>query len=142
MTPVQDLLAALVAHLRAQTLVSALTGARVYGTELPAFETPHMPRHALVLSPAGGVPHGYLVSLSLDAMRIDAWSYGATPFEAMRLRRAVRAAMRSVERVRVGTALIHWVVPAGGFMEDRDPQARWPRVFESFTLMGSELAAA
>lgn len=139
---IEDILAALVAHLKAQSGIASLAGTRVFALELPEAETVSMPRHALVLAPSGGFSPGYTTTLALDAMRIDAFSYGPTPFEAMKLRRAVRAGMKGISRVKSGTALIHWALPAGGFADERDPQTRWPRVFESFSVMGSENAAA
>lgn len=142
MNPIEDLLAALVAHLRAQPVVSSIVGARVFGMELPEAEARHMPRHALVLQPSGGAVPGYAQSLALDSARIDIYSYGPTPFEAMRLRRATRAAMREVTRVRVGTTLLHWALPAGGYAQERDAKTRWPLVWESFTVLASERAAA
>lgn len=142
MTPVEDMLAGLVEYLKAQSVVADFAADRVFALELPAEEAKNMPRHAVVLEPSGGFAPGYADTLALDAGRIDAYSYGATPYEAMALRRAVRAAFKALEREKVGSVLIHWVRPAGGFMNERDPQARWPRVFESFSVMAAEQAAA
>lgn len=139
---IEDLLAALVAYLRADAGVAALAGQRVYALELPPEEAANMPRHAVVLSPSGGFVPDYTHSLRLDSARVDVFSYGATPFEAMRLRRAVRAALRNLERVKQGSVLIHWALPAGGFADERDPHVRWPRVFESFSVLAAEQAAA
>jgi len=135
---IRDLLAAMVAHLRAQPGIVALVGDRVFGVELPAGETAHMPRSALVLTPSGGTVTEYARALPLDSLRVDAWCYGVTPHEAQRLRRAVRAALRSMTRVQVGAVLFHWAQPAGGYSTGRDPDTRWPRVWESYTVLASE----
>ena len=138
----EDFLAALVVHLKADAGVIAQVGTRVFALELPGEETENMPRKALVLVPAGGFAPGYTVTLSLDANRVDAFSYGATPYEAMEVRRAVRTAMKGIQRAKVGSTLLHWALPAGGFADERDPQTRWPRVFESFSVLAAEPAAA
>lgn len=136
---IQDLLAALVANLRAVPAVAALVGERVYGLELPAAETAHMPRLAVVVSPAGGADRGFTRSLALEAMRVDVRCYGATLHEASLLRRVVRAHLRTVERVRVGTVLIHYATPAGGVAENRADG--WPYAWESWSVLASERPA-
>lgn len=141
MDAVEDLMAALIVHLKAQSIVSDIAAQRVFGMELPPEEAESMPRHAVVLQPAGGASPGYTTTLPLNAMRVDAFSYGPTAYEARRLSRAVRAVMKGIERTKVGTVLLHWATPAGGLVDERDPQARWPRVFESFSIMGSEQGA-
>ena len=141
MIAVQDTTAALVAYLLAQPVVTSLVGSRVYGLELPADETRHMPRAALVLTPSGGVSAGYTQSLPLEGSRFDAYCYAATPHEAQALRRSVRAAMRALSRVRIGTTLLHWVQPAGGYSASRDAQTDWPRVWESYSVLASETPA-
>jgi len=70
--PVQDLLGALVAHLRAQEVISDVAADRVFGLELPPEEAESMPRSALVLSPAGGAALGYTATLPLQGVRVDA----------------------------------------------------------------------
>lgn len=136
---IQDLMAALVANLRAAPAISALAGTRVYGLELPAAEAPHMPRHVVVLSPSGGVDSALTHSLPLESQRVDVRCYGATGLEAVRLRRVVRHHLRGLVRVRQGTVLIHSAVPAGGLAED--VTERWPYAWESWSVLASEIAA-
>lgn len=137
-----DLMAALVAHLRSRPAITAIAGQRVFALELPADESALMPRHALVLVPSGGVGAPYVATLALEAQRIDCYSYGPTAFEAARLRRAARSELRGIVRLHVGSVLIHWIIPAGGLMHNRDGQTGWPLVWESFSVMSSEMAAA
>lgn len=138
---VGDITSALILLLQAEAGVSALAGSRVYGLELPRHEAAHMPRPLIVIEPTGGIMPPYTQSLRLDAARIDTYCFGETPMRAMELRRAVRLALRGVSRLRVGSTLLHWVRPAGGYASGRDPQTGWPRVWESWSVLAAEQAA-
>ena len=137
-----DPIAALVAFLKADAGVIALAGTRVFGLELPATEAAPMPRKAVVLQASGGPSLAAGSYLEHDTQRVDAFSYGETPFEAQRLRRAVFDALKPLRRVVVTSTLLHWVEPAGGFATQRDPDADWPRAFQSFQVFFAEQAAA
>ena len=141
MIGVADLMAALVAYLRARPAVTALTAQRVFGLELPAAETAHMPRAALVLRPSGGVAPGYTQTLPLERMRLDVVSYNATPFGAQALRRVVRDEMRRINRAISAGVLIHSVELSGGLNSGRDADTLWPRVVEVYTALASETPA-
>ncbi len=128
----QDIIAALVAVLKADGAVAALVGTRVFGIELPASEAADMPRQAVVLSPSGGSSLAAGSFIEHDTQRVDAFCYGETLFIAETLRRAVSDAFRALRRGKTGTTLIHWVKPAGGWTSQRDTDADWPRAFQSF----------
>lgn len=137
-----DVVAALVAFLKADAGVAALAGSRVFGLELPAGEAASMPRHAVVLRASGG-PSLTAGSYAEHAtQRIDAFSYGATPFEAERLRRTVFDGLKPLQRVVAAGVLVHWVDPAGGWSTLRDPDGDWPVAFQSFQAFFAETAAA
>lgn len=114
--------------------VAALAGDRVFGVELPADEAGFMPRNCVVIKPSGGVSLAAGTFLEHDTPRIDVFSYGSTPFEAEALRRICRRALVNVRRRVVSGCLIHWIEPAGGFSAERDPDAAWPRAFQSYQV--------
>ena len=136
-----DPVAALVAFLKADAGVAALVADRVYGLELPANQSGSMPRKAVVLQASGGVSLAAGSSLEHDTQRIDAFGYGETPFEAELVRRAVFDALKPLRRVVSAGVLIHWVEPAGGWTNGRDPAADWPVNFQSFQAFFAEPAA-
>lgn len=137
-----DVIAALVAFLKADSGVAALAGARVFGLELPASEAVSMPRKAVVLQTSGGVRLTAGSYARHDTQRVDAFAYGETPFEAEALRRAVFDALKPLRREVSAGVLIHWVEPAGGWSTLRDPDAAWPAAFQSFQVFFAEQAAA
>ncbi len=128
----EDIISALRLVLLADETLNALVGARVFGVELPPAEAASMPRQCVVLKPSGGpafqpgsyIEHAY--------QRIDAFSYGETPFEADAVRDAVHTALRQLRRGVTGGTLIHWVQSAGGWASQRDADADWPMAFQSF----------
>lgn len=133
-----DPILALIAILKADAGVAALAGARVFGDELPASETATQPRKAIVVRSSGGPSLAAGSYLEHDSQRVDLLSYGETPFEAGRLRRAVFDTLKPLRRTVAAGALIHWVEPAGGWATERDPDAAWPAAFQSFQVFYAE----
>lgn len=136
-----DLVAALVAQLKADAGVAALVGTRVYGLELPAAEAAAMPRKAVVLQAAGGPSLTAGSYAAHDTQRIDAVAYGETPYEAERVRRAVHAGLKPLGRVVSAGVLLHWIEPAGGLIAARDPDLDWPMSVQSYQAFAAEEAA-
>jgi len=129
-----DLMAALVALLKADASIAALVGARVFGGELPPAETRHMPRQAIVIQPSGGISLTAGSYAEHDTQRVDVFGYGRTPKEAAELVATAALALRRVQRGVWAGVLIHWARSAGGFSARRDPDAAWPRAFQSFQV--------
>ena len=129
-----DLVGALIAYLKADAATAALAGGRVFGGELPAGETASMPRAAIVLAASGGSSMTGGSFVEHDTQRVDLFAYGATPREAEMLCDTAALALRRLRRGVVGAVLIHWVQPAGGALGARDPNAAWPRAFQSFQI--------
>lgn len=128
-----DPIGALIAVATADSDTAALAGAHIYGGELPAAVTKDMPLNALVLQPSGG-PAPVAGYANVAKQRIDLFAYGATPFEADQLRRCAARAFRQLRRSIHADVLIHWIDPAGGYFAARDPDATWPRAFQSFSV--------
>lgn len=136
-----DIIAALVTFLRADAPLTVLVGARVFGLELPVDEAKSMPRPAVVLQASGGSTLVEGSYVEHTAQRIDAFSYGETPFEAERVSRAVFDALKALQRKVSAGVLIHWCDPAGGYANIRDPGTKWPINFQSFQAFHAETAA-
>ncbi|KKM84733.1 hypothetical protein LCGC14_1296240 [marine sediment metagenome] len=137
-----DIIEGLIVFLQADIPLAALVGTRVFGNELPRAEDDSMARKAVVLQPSGGpilMGGSYVRHTS---QRFDIFSYGETVFQCQRVSRAVFDALKQLQRSVSAGVLIHWVDPAGGFANIRDPDARWPINFQSFQAFYAEEAAA
>lgn len=132
-----DIIAAVVALLKADAGVSALAGADVYGVEMPADAVKRMPINAIVVQPSGGAPMTEESDAELDAQRIDIMAYGATPNAANALRRAAAGALQRTKRRVFANVLIHWINKAGGFYAARERDGLWPQSFQSFQILYS-----
>lgn len=129
-----DLVAALVALLQADTALAAITQGRVFGGELPEGEGEAMPRAALVVVPSGGTSLTAGSYAEHDSQRIDLFAYAGTVRAADALRREADRVLRQVRRSTIGGVLVHWVQSAGGSITGRDPDAAWPRTFQSYQV--------
>lgn len=136
-----DITAALVVFLKANGPVATLVGTRVFGFELSVSEAGSMPRAAVVLKPSGGAPLTEGSYVEHVAQRFDVFSYGETPFESERVRRAVFDALKALRRAVSANVLIHWCDPAGGFANLRDTDTKWPVNFQSFQAFYAETTA-
>ena len=137
-----DVIAALEAVLKADAGVAALAGARVFGTELPAAESASMPLKAVVLRPSGGASLTGAGWAEHDTQRVDAFCYGETFDQAMRLDRAVHASLGALRRQVAAGVLLHWAQVAGGYLPFRDPDGDWPAVFRSWQVFFAEQGVA
>jgi len=138
----ENIIAALMVYLRDNATIGDLVGARVFGVELPEAEAASMPRPCVVLKPSGGDSFAGRGTHRHETQRLDAFSYGETIFEAYKVSVAVYDALALLTRNRTGSTLIHWVNPAGGWTSNRDPDADWPMVFQSFQAFFALEAAA
>lgn len=127
-----DIVTAIVDLLKADAEVSALADDRIYGDELPQAAVAMMPANALVIRASGGASFQPGGEVGAEAQRIDLVAFGATPFEADVLRRHAGITLRAARRRIVGTVLIHWINPAGGYLTARDPDTAAPYAFQSF----------
>ena len=140
-----DMIGALVALLKADTGVAALVDVRVFGLELPAAQASDMPRKGVILRPSGGVSAlgGYVEA---TAERVDAVSWGETPYEANRVSLAVRAALMRARRQVIAVddtgVLIHSAEEAGGRLSIRDAETNWPAITQAFQILYALKAAA
>jgi hypothetical protein len=135
--PDTDIIAALVALLKADAGVAALAGDHIYGVELPKAAVGQMPLHALVIQPSGGAPLTGASDAELDTQRFDLISYGPTPAAANALRLKAAPLLRHTKRKVVSGVLIHWINKAGGFYAARERDGLWPQSFQSFQTLYS-----
>jgi hypothetical protein len=106
----------------------------VYGTEMPEADASEMPRKAVVVSFAGGMPERGPV----NRPRVDIVCYGATPLESQTVFLAAQSAMGSLDRGAHGAALLYDAVQDGGPSSMRQPDTRWPVTWGSFLIQASK----
>lgn len=139
----QDHLRDVVAILDANASLTTLVGTRVFGGELPRVEVDSMPRKCVVVkfsgSPGGPGSGDYT---RLFEFRIDVLSYGETPLEADRVRRAAYPIFKELSREEVSSTLYHRAVHSGGPLQLRDADTEWPLSFDSFDVLAAEKAVA
>lgn len=137
---VADPIVALIAYVVADPDVGAMVAERVFGDELPDREASSMPRAAVVLKVAGSSINVEGDSkAAITSYRVDAWSYGATPYSAGQLRSAVYGRLKELERVVVANVLIHSAIRESGPIPIRDPETHWPIKVESFRVLVSDV---
>lgn len=136
-----DPLSALIAYLKADSALTALVGARVFGAELDRRENASMPRACVVVSPAGGGFIGLENQVYADS-RVDVDCYGATPYAAWQVYLAAEEAMETLEREVYTDVLLHWAKPSARGSNGRTPDADWPIVLSSWQVLAGKVAAA
>lgn len=140
MTTMLDPVTALVSFLKADTDVAALTGGRVFGSELPDSQNANMPRAAVVCRQAGS-PNTYGGGYQdFGDIRVECRCYSSTPYEAVRVSRAVYGALKMMRRNIQGSTILHWARPAGGMQTLRDPDTEWPFSMSSWQILAAEQA--
>ena len=128
--------------LLADVTLNTMVGDRVFGDELPPAEAASMPRQCVVLKPSGGPAFQPGSYIRHAFQRIDALSYGETPFEANAVRDAVQDVLLQLRRGKTGGTLIHWVQSAGGWTSQRDADADRPVSFGSYQAFFALATAA
>ena len=133
-----DVLAAVLAQLRASAELTALTSTRITARLQPSWSG--MPTYAVLVRPAGGPPGNRQVNLMVS--RIDTFCYGATEAQAASLWRLLDAVLcpgqerevgfiRTVDGVRCRVASVDpESMPTSG-IEDG---TRWPRTTCSYLV--------
>lgn len=133
-----DPIAALVALTAANSDVSDLVGAKVFGGELPEDETDNMPQKCVVITPAGGLQVIGTSYLDTGDLRVDTLCYGGTPYEAGLVWWVVHRVLKKISHEIAASTLIHWARPAGGPRRLRDPDADWPFQLATFQVLAFE----
>lgn len=128
-------IAAIVALMLDDGAVTALVGRRVFAVELPETENQKMPRACVVLRRAGGgaVGPGARSYVDWTVTRIDAFCYGKTPLEAIRMHAAVERVFAELDRTVIADTLLHNAVITGGPVDDRNEEG-WPYALGSYEV--------
>lgn len=137
--PFPDVVAAIVQLLRQDAEVTALAGQRVYGVRLPASESQHMPRGAVVVSRGGGgIGLGNRSYVQIENSRIDVRCYGLTDYEAKQLDAAAHAVLKGWRGGPVGDCFLYPARIEIGPVDLLEPEVEWPLVWQSYQVMASE----
>lgn len=122
--------------LKADTVITTLTGGKVYGEEIAREEVGNMPVKAIAVKNAGGFErNGTATTIS---RRFDIVCYGETKYEAGVLERAVYDALKAVERVAISGMLIHAATVSGGSVPFTDPDMGWPAMIRTTSVLADE----
>lgn len=139
-------LVAIAGFLQADAQVAALAGTRVFVPELPDPEAALMPRNAVVLtgSGSGGQIRGIGSRDFVQAgnRRIDVRCYGATMYDALTLDLAVYEALKHMQRVVVGDAMLYTATIESTGINMRDADGKWPLALSVYVITVSEIAVA
>src|SRR5690606_24340727 len=115
--------------------IAAVAGDRVFFPELPGGQS-DPPAPAIVLSDAGGLNAIGGAYQDYGDARVDVRCYARTPNEARALHRRVHSALKHLRRYSAPTAkcFVHWARTAGGALDLRDPDTRWPFVLSTWQV--------
>ncbi len=117
-----------------------LVDTRIFAIDLPAPQSRSMPRAALVLSPAGGLPSDDFVRIA--GIRFDLLCYGKTPLEADSVRRVAHEALKQMSRKTHQDVILHSAVLSSGPTFFRDQDTEWPMAVETWMVRAAECLAA
>lgn len=136
---IPDYVSALVAHLRGAEIVTTIVPAARIAMEINSAEG--LPRSNVIVRKAGG--SGSDVSMPYYRGRLDIHCYGATGYEAMRLARAIQAALipedRKSTRIHAQDCVIASVGMESGHIGLETPEG-WPFVLTVYSLTIYEVA--
>lgn len=136
-----DVAAAVVAYLVEDDEVYEATEGRIFGAELPRAEAASMPRACVVVQASSGGFGVYQRSWApLGNSRVDVRCFGADPFGAMAVYRAVHPALKRLTRRSQGDTLLYSITPSIGASQLREPDTGWPFVFASYNVFAAEVA--
>lgn len=140
MTATLDPATAIVAYLKQDADVTALVSTRVFGAELPDTQTPSMPQGCVVVRLAGSPDQMGQAYQEYGDVRIEVRSYGATPYTATQVARAVHGRLKQMRRNMQGTTILHWARGSGGMQQLRDPDTEWPFTLSTYQVLAAERA--
>jgi hypothetical protein len=139
-----DLLGAIIARLRAEADLTALTSARISGQLQDSWA---MPVHAVLVRLAGGGPGK--PHLAFKEQRVDVFCFGSTGFEATKVWRQLDAVFNPgqerqcsfIQSVGGVNCRVYSVVPEREPSSEIEPDSGWPRVSASYLVRWSGIAA-
>lgn len=136
----QDVLAALIVHLKTVATITALVGTRVFGGELPEGEAKYMPRKCIVLRSVGGLVE--FRTHREQKPRVDSFCYGETYHEAGKVDGVLTDALFVIRRVDVNNTLLYSVGFSAGPRQGKEPDAGWRYVTRSAIVRAGETTTA
>lgn len=143
---IPDVVAAIVAFLRATPSVTAVVGDHVYGGELPRdlpADGTGMPTQCVVIQASPGGYGAYRRSfIKAGHSRIDLRCYGPDPIGAMEVYRAIHPVLKHAPQFSQDGTLIYSINQEIGASALREPDTLWPFVFTSYDVFAAEEALA
>lgn len=132
----QDVLDALIIHLKTVSAITDITSTRIFGGELPEDQIEDMPRAVVVLRYAGGFD--VFRTHREQEPRLNILSYGDGYRQAGQVDGVVADALIAIVRLTVGNTLIYSVGYSGGPRQMKEPDAGWPYSVRSAIVKAGE----
>jgi len=136
----QDVLAALIVHLKTVVAVTDLVSTRIFGGELPEDEISSMPRKCVVLRYIGGLVE--FRTHREQKPRLDIFCYGEDYYEAGRVDGAVADALFAIRRTDVNNTLLYSIGYSSGPRQMKEPDTGWRYVTRSAIVRAGETTTA
>ena len=111
---------------------------RVFAVELPKNEAAHMPRQAVVVSPAGGPEDVSFQQITTAGIRL--LCFGKTVTEAAELSEDVHRRLKFFTSGMFAGRRVHSFTRSSGRVFYRDPETDWAVFSESWQILASESA--
>lgn len=137
-----DIVEAIRMVLLADATILELTSGRVFDTELPVNEDPHMPRKCVLVRAAGGSNGLGRGTLQINDTRFNILSYGETRHLAATVDTAVYDVLKPLSPSVWASTYLHWCKSASGPIPQRDPDLQWPYVVRSWEVLASDITVA
>lgn len=135
-----DHIGALVTFLKANSALNTLVGGRIFGGSLPAAQTQHMPRKAVVLTASGGGQWLNASYAQATERRIDVRCFGENEAQADAVHRHVWPLLKGMTREQVGEAVLFSTTPYTSGFNLIEPSTDWPFVLCYYGVKVSEVA--
>jgi len=135
----QDVVEALITHLKTVSAVTTLVSTRIWGGDIQRAEITSMPRKNIVITESGR-PEEFRTH-TVQRQRVDIYSYGESYYQAGRVDRAVADALMAISRTTANSTLIH-SVGYSGRISLKIPESGWEYYMRSAMIYVGETAVA
>lgn len=139
MTVITDPIAAVIRFLKTDADTIDMVQQRIFGGELPINENVNMPRPCIVIRNAGGgllpISSSYMPFYDI---RLDTYSYAATPSAAFRVYRCVAGALKQMKRNQQGQCVLYWARTSSGPANFVEKPTEWPLTYSSWQVLFAE----
>lgn len=127
----------LMTYLSLDPEITSRVGTRIYGNEIPNSEADNMPRHLILVNPAG-TARVDRSRLNVALRLFDFRCYGPSMYESAYLFLLVARRLKLMERNLSEGVLLYDATQLTGRFTSREPDTEWPVSYGSFQIFLSE----